>query len=190
MGRQYCRRTWKQRDVLFASFSKNTKRKQKERPSASNTPDPKFSQEHFQYNKEQNQYMCPAGQILYASRIRKVKDVEYQDYKNFRAGRNCELKERCTKSQKGRLISRNLSQELLNTVDKRTRDNKELYVQRQMLVEHPFGTVKRIWGYSYFLTRGIESVATENKLHFLAYNLKRAINILGVKEIIRRLAVV
>ncbi len=161
----------------------------KPKPSV-NIPDPKFSQEHFKYTKEQNHYICPVGQILYASRKRRVNDVEYQDYKNFRACRNCEMKERCTKSQKGRLISRNLNQEFLDKVDKRTRDNKELYVQRQMLVEHPFGTVKRIWGYSYFLTRGIKSVATENKLHFLAYNLRRVINILGVKEIIRRLALV
>jgi len=161
----------------------------KPKPSV-NTPDPEFSQEHFKYDKEQNHYICPAGQILNVSGKRKEKDVEYQVYKNFRACRTCEMKDRCTKSQKGRSISRNLNQEFLNTVDKRTRGNKELYVQRQMLVEHPFGTVKRIWGYSYFLTRRIESVATENKLHFLAYNLRRVINILGVKEMIRRLAIV
>jgi hypothetical protein len=57
-----------------------------------------------------------------------------------------------------------------------------------MIVEHPFGTVKRIWGYSYFLTRGLVSVNTENKLHLLAYNLRRVISILGVEEIVRKLA--
>ena len=144
------------------------------KPRASvNTPDPKFSQEHFKYDKEQNHYICPTDQVLYASRIRKVNNVDYQDYKNYRACRNCEMKEHCTKSQKGRLISRNLNQEFLDNVDKRTKANKELYMQRQMLVEHPFGTIKRVWGYSYFLTRGIKSVATENKLHFLAYNLRK-----------------
>ncbi|MGB4018277.1 MAG: transposase, partial [Syntrophomonadaceae bacterium] len=66
--------------------------------------------------------------------------------------------------------------------------NQQLYKQRKMIVEHPFGTIKRTWGYSYFLTRGLDSVAAENKLHMLAYNLRRVINILGVKEMVRRLA--
>ena len=56
-----------------------------------------------------------------------------------------------------------------------------------MIVEHPFGTIKRGWGMSYFLTRGMESVKTEASLAFLAYNMKRVINILGIKEILKRL---
>ena len=151
-------------------------------------PDEGFNQEHFQYDKEQNIYRCPAGQMLYPSRIRRLRDVDYQDYKNFRACRSCELKEQCTRSQKGRLISRNINQDFLDNVDRRTMANKELYVQRQMMVEHPFGTIKSIWGYNNFLTRGFESVRTENLMHFLAYNLRRVINILGVKEIVKKLA--
>lgn len=61
------------------------------------------------------------------------------------------------------------------------------YLQRQMIVEHPFGTVKRTMNAGYFLTRGLESVRAEAALTFLAYNMKRVINILGVKEIIRRI---
>ena len=55
---------------------------------------------------------------------------------------------------------------------------------------NPFGTIKRNFGYYYFLTRGLESVKTEMGLGFLAYNFKRTMNILGVKEMIRRLAMV
>ena len=40
---------------------------------------------------------------------------------------------------------------------------------------------------TYFLTKGIQSVKAEISYGFLAYNIKRVINILGVKEIIRRL---
>ena len=92
--------------------------------------------------------------------------------------------DQCTKAQKGRTISRNLAQPLLDEVDRRTRENRKLYVQ-QMIVEYPFGTVKRIWGYTHFLTRGLVSVNTEDKLHLLAYNLRRVISILGVEEIVR-----
>ena len=148
---------------------------------------PDFYQDRFQYDQEQNIYICPAGQPLYPSRIRKINGVEYQDYKNFRACKQCKFKDQCTSSKKGRTISRNLYQELLDEIDKRTQENKELYAQRQMLAEHPFGTIKRIWGYSHFLTKGLESVKTESALSFLAYNLRRVINILGVEEMIRKL---
>ena len=146
-----------------------------------------FQADKFQYNQEQDVYLCPVGQSLYPSRIREVEGVEYQTYKNFRACKDCYLKKQCTKAQKGRTISRNLAQPLLDEVDRRTRKNKQLYRQRQMIVEHPFGTIKRVWGYNCFLTRGLNSVSAENKLHLLAYNLRRVINILGVEEIVKRL---
>jgi len=65
---------------------------------------PDFHQDRFQYDQEQNIYICPAGQTLYPSRIRKINGVEYQDYKNFRACKQCELKDQCTSSKKGRTI--------------------------------------------------------------------------------------
>jgi transposase len=147
-----------------------------------------FQPDKLKYDKERDIYLCPAGQVMHPGRIREDKGVKYQVYKNNRACKQCPLKDQCSKSSSGRTIHRNLAQERLDEIDRRTRENKELYLQRQMIVEHPFGTVKRIWGFSYFLTRGVESVRTENKLHFLAYNMRRAINILGVEEIVRRLA--
>ncbi|MDD4803296.1 MAG: transposase [Syntrophomonas sp.] len=93
----------------------------------------------------------------------------------------------CYNVQRGRTIFRHIDQELLDEVDQRTSENKKLYARRQMIVEHPFGTVKRSWGYGHFLTRGLESVRMETCLNFLAYNMKRVINILGVKEMIKRL---
>lgn len=50
-----------------------------------------------------------------------------------------------------------------------------LYKKRQQIVEHPFGTIKRALGYTYFLTRGNASVRVESFMHFLIYNLKRVI---------------
>jgi hypothetical protein len=40
----------------------------------------------------------------------------------------------------------------------------------------------------YFLLRGIEKVGAEMSLSVLAYNMKRVINILGVKELIKAVA--
>ena len=40
---------------------------------------------------------------------------------------------------------------------KQTRSG-EKYRRRQAMVEHPFGTVKRHWGYNYTLLKGKEKV--------------------------------
>lgn len=157
---------------------------------ASTIKDPEFYNSEFKYDAEENVYICPAGQKLYPGRTRKTGNTEGQDYKNYRACKNCQYKDRCTKSPRGRIVFRSSHQELFDEVDKRTQENKELYQRRQMIVEHPFGTVKRQWGFTYFLTRGLKSVKTEAILTFLAYNFRRVINILGVEGIRTRLCTV
>lgn len=158
---------------------------------ANATKDEDFYADKFIYDRENDQYICPAGKILSPGRYRKSKEKEIigRDYYNYSACKTCEIKDRCTKAKRGRSIHRNINQNLLDEVNKRTNENKKLYSRRQMIVEHPFGTIKRNWGYTYFLTRGLKSVTTEKALTFLAYNLTRAINILGVKEITRKLQV-
>ena len=96
-------------------------------------------------------------------------------------------KDKCTKSKKGRPIKRGPYQEVYDQVDKTTETNKELCKQRQMIVEHPFGTIKRNLGFSYFLTRGNESVKAKSFMHFFTYNLIGVINIKGVQSLIELL---
>jgi Transposase DDE domain len=59
---------------------------------------------------------------------------------------------------------------------------------RRRTVEHPFGTLKSWMGATHFLTKGLESVATEMSLSVLAYNLKRMIAMLGVRPLLSMLA--
>jgi transposase len=59
---------------------------------------------------------------------------------------------------------------------------------RKQLAEHPFGTIKRAMNQGYFLMRGLEKVRAEMALTVMAYNLKRAIKILGVLRIVAALA--
>ena len=155
--------------------------------SSNSIGDKQYYHDKFRYDKEENIYVCPAGQKLYPARIRTLEKVKYRDYKNYRVCKNCEFKDKCTKSDKGRTVSRNFEQELLDKVDERTKSNKDLYKKRQMIVEHPFGTIKRGWGMSYFLTKGLKSVKSETSLAFLAYNMKRVINIVGIRQMIKRL---
>jgi hypothetical protein len=45
---------------------------------------------------------------------------------------------------------------------------------------HPFGTIKAWMGATHFLTKTIPRVSAEMSLHVLAYNLKRAMRIVGI----------
>ena len=155
---------------------------------ANTTKDQAFYSDQFKYDKTKNTYLCPAGKELHYHRIRKKdgKIIGYE-YRNFDACKDCKFKARCTKAQKGRSIFRHVKQDLLDRIDAQTKKNFKKYKLRQMIVEHPFGTIKRGWGAYYFLTRRKVSVSAEISLSFLAYNLKRVINILGTEEILRRL---
>jgi hypothetical protein len=50
------------------------------------------------------------------------------------------------------------------------------------------GPVKRAMGHGYFLMRGLNKVGAEMSLTILSYNIKRVINILGVKKMIEALS--
>jgi Transposase DDE domain len=54
---------------------------------------------------------------------------------------------------------------------------------RRSIVEHVFGTIKGWMGRDHFLTRRLPKVATEMSLHVLAYNMKRAIRVLGTSAL-------
>lgn len=155
---------------------------------ANGTGDRDFYADKFQYDKEKDIYICPAGQELTRGRTRKKKgQIVGYDYFNYDACKNCDMKSRCTRSKKGRYIFRHVDQDFLDTIDFNTELNKDKYKLRQMIVEHPFGTIKRSWGAYYFLTKRRISVTAEVSLAYLAYNFRRVINILGPGEMLRRL---
>ncbi len=152
------------------------------------TGDKEFYPDKFSYDKDHDCYLCPTGERLYYYRTRK-KDGKIigKTYRNPEACQGCPEKARCTKAVKGRTVFRHKNQDFLDRIDRQTQENLQTYKLRQMIVEHPFGTIKRAWGASYFLTRRKHSVSAEIALSFLSYNLKRVINILGTEEILRRL---
>ena len=62
--------------------------------------------------------------------------------------------------------------------------NKEIVAQRKCIVEHPFGTIKRDMGIAYLLLRTIPKAEGELSLAFLAFNIKRALNIVGIQKLL------
>jgi len=156
---------------------------------ANRTGDKDFYAENFSYDKQKDVYICPAGEELKQARTRTTKKnglVGY-DYRNFKACQACKEKARCSSSAKGRSIYRCKDQDFLDSVGLKSKEDFARYKQRQMIVEHPFGTIKRWWDGGYFLTRGLGNVSTETAITYTAYNFKRVVNILGVEEMVKRL---
>ena len=147
------------------------------RPDKGGGQEKGYTKGYFAYNTDTNTYTCPHGQIL--GLPKQVRANRKGDrYYNKDACAACPYKERCSPKTPYRTIVRGEFDNYTEEVDEFTKANKELYSKRKNLVEHPFGTVKRALGFTYFLTRGTENVKTESLLHFLAYNFKRLINLM------------
>ena len=74
-------------------------------------------------------------------------------------------------------------EQIIEDMADRVRENPEKVKERGKIVEHPFGTLKRSLGYTYFLLKGVEKVTAEFNLMCLAYNLKRVFNIVGFQNL-------
>jgi transposase len=158
-------------------------------------PDERYNKEHFIYDKEQDCYTCPEGHKLVSNGTLLKRDklmgkeeieVSYKDYKTTQCS-TCPVRHLCTTAVKGRVISRFEYQEAVDANNKRVEDHQEVYARRKCIAEHPFGTIKRSWGYTYTLLKGIKKVSAEMALIFTCYNLRRAISIMGVVGLVEAL---
>jgi transposase len=135
-----------------------------------------FTLESFVYDEGNDWYVCPCGNRMAYRGDKKRNDREYRRYGNYKACVRCLRRPECTKSG-FREIYRLPYQGIYDIVDGRTSANKALYQKRKEIVEHPFGTIKAVWGYKQFLCRTIEKVTGEMSFAYLAYNMRRVINI-------------
>jgi hypothetical protein len=91
---------------------------------------------------------------------------------------------KCTGNKTGRVIFRWIHEEVVDDMRKRMKAHPEVMDERKKVVEHTFGTLKRVFGAPYLLLRGLRKVSGEVGLLLLSYNLRGALNILGVKALI------
>jgi transposase len=145
-----------------------------------------FTKEDFRYSKRSDCYICPAGKRL-VFRFSCFQDGRDIRYYATTACNGCQLRCQCTTNSAGRRITRSEEEWVLDDMERRNRMHPEMLKRRKEIVEHPFGTIKRIMNQGYFLTRGLEMVRTEMSLTVIAYNMKRVFNILGVKRMVQAL---
>jgi len=141
-----------------------------------------FDKRDFVYDDKRDEYRCPAGQIA----IHRFTTIEHGKtlHKYWSSAcPTCPMKPRCTTGS-NRRIARWEHESVLEMVQERLDGAPEAARLRRQTVEHVFGTLKAWMGPSHFLTRTLPRVRTEMSLQVLAYNLKRAIKILGTGPLI------
>lgn len=143
-----------------------------------------FSKKKFQYDKEKDCYICPEGkELVYAGDEPERKRRKYR-IEGKGVCLSCKNFGKCTKSRSGRTIKRLNNEELMEKFARQYEENKEIYRKRKIKAEMPFGHIKRNLGARGFLLRGYEGVKAELALLGSCFNIRRAITILGVREMI------
>jgi transposase len=155
--------------------------------TSKNTARGLFGKDKFVYEADADRYRCPAGERL-EFRFESQKDGRKFRYYWTTACPSCALKSKCTTDPRFHRIKRWEHEAILERIAERVRYNPQIMKLRQQIVEHPFGTMKFWNDQRHFLLKGLEKVRGEFSLSTLAYDIKRAINVLGVKALIAALA--
>jgi transposase len=162
---------------------------------------------------ERNLVYCPAGEILRQKCIKKNGNIRYA---NKNACKHCPNRNKCYKGKgEWKEIDFTMdtlekpSKEWLKTEGKESdavkstekwyyervkvvkfilKPDRQKMSQRMCLSEHPFGTIKRAMGATYFLLKGLRKVTGEFALFCLGYNIERAKNLLGFNKMMEIMA--
>jgi transposase len=147
-------------------------------------PQPAYYHDCFIYDEISDTYQCPQGQTM-----RYFSTTKKSDHRRIRLYRTpvckeCVGRSDCTTSPRGRYINRWEHEEVLDRLKQRMKENPSIMKLRKQIIEHIFGTLKKIWGYHSFLLRGLEDISSEITLMCLTYNIRRVINIMGTQRLI------
>jgi len=133
-----------------------------------------FTIEHFVYDVQRDLYTCPRGETL--SRRGHDHRGSYVRYAAKASACNaCPLKSKCTKSPKGRWVSRGFQEEYLEKVRayRNTEPYRKALRKRAVWVEPLFGEAKEWHGSRRFRLRQLERVNTEALMIASGQNVKR-----------------
>jgi len=150
--------------------------------TSANTARGLYGKSQFKYDTVSDVYVCPAGAELTYRFTTWEQDREIKYYRASTCN-NCPLKSRCTRNKGNRTITREANEHLMEAMAQRMKQHPEKFKLRKTLAEHPFGTIKRWFGYTHFLLKGLPKVRCEWSLTTLAYNLKRVLNLVSFEKL-------
>lgn len=150
-----------------------------------------FDKEQFKYNPEEDCYICPEGHQLPYHYTNNQENNKIYLISESSICKQCHHFGVCTKSRKGRMITRLINEEVRQRLEAQYEqpESQAIYVLRKQKVELPFGHIKRNLKVDAFLLRGRDGAKAEMSLLANCFNIARIINILGVKGLIQELSV-
>ena len=169
---------------------------------------------YFVRDPERNLVYCPNGEVLRQKCVKKNGNIRYA---NKNACRHCPNRNKCYKGKdewkeidftkdclekpckdwlkaegktpdKNKALKGKYHFEKKKVVRFSLKPDREKTAERMCLSEHPFGTIKRAMGFTYFLLKGLRKVRGEFALMCLGYNIKRARNLLGFGKMMELMA--
>jgi len=146
-----------------------------------------YGKSQFTYDAAKDVYVCPAGQEL-TYRFPTYEQGRQIKYYRTNRCKTCALKSRCTRNKGNRTITREANEHLMEAMAARMKQHPEKFKLRKTLAEHPFGTIKRWFGYTHFLLKGLTKVQCEWSLTTLAYNLKHVLNLVSFEKLMAAVA--
>ena len=154
--------------------------------TSTNTARGLFGKSQFRYDAGKDVYVCPAGaELTYRFSTHELgRDVRYY---RTRQCKLCTFKEQCTRNKK-RTITREANEALMEAMAERMKAQPAKFKLRKQLAEHPFGTIKRWFGYTHFLLKGLEKVRCEWSLIAMVYNLKRVLKLVSFQKLMAAVA--
>jgi transposase len=145
-----------------------------------------FDRSAFAYDKGSDSFRCPAGETLKRKTIQT--EARLVLYTTSACG-GCALKAQCTGARQ-RWVTRHFEEEALERMHERLVRYPQAMALRRESAEHPFANLKhRILGDGRLLMRGLRGASGEMALAVLAYNFRRALNLLGANTMRRRLLI-
>jgi len=150
--------------------------------TSANTARGLYGKSQFKHDAAKDVYVCPAGaELTYRFATYELgRELRYYRASNCK---QCSLKSRCTRNKANRTITREENEHLMEAMAARMRAQPHKFKLRKTLAEHPFGTIKRWFGYTHFLLKGLAKVQCEWSLTTLAYNLKRVLNLVSFEKL-------
>jgi len=153
---------------------------------ASHAPDIAYDVAHFLFDNENDFYTCPQGKILDTNGrwYKKDRGKSFTMVKHYKSKEclSCPAFALCTKNKEGRLIERSEHAPYIEQNRQNIEKNYQTYKRRQAIVEHPYGIIKRQWGFYYIMTkRSKQRACADVGLIFTAFNLRRIFNIIDPK---------
>lgn len=135
-----------------------------------------FSKDKFVYDGARDGYVCPRGEFLPLSVTAKPTTGKAYDVKIYRCSNlTCPVRDQCTKDKQGRSIKRTPYEDAIDQQSEKQQSHemRTLLGLRKEIVEHIFGIIKTIDGFTRFTVRGLVGVRAQWALVCTAVNLRK-----------------